>query len=818
MFSRLPAEPDMDTLTYWAQRLEPVIRAESKDEIIVVFCNRCGKEDKVVYAGTSAVIGVKDGEVSVYGLLGRGVKDLLVVDTSVAPFAKLVYRPESDVNDKSLHVPKGRTIKNVTTGLATSQQVGSAGADTSTNGVRKATPTPGSKAQPKRLNPPSPIIIPNASQQYLPLATPIDESPVLATPTAPSPTPYSERPQIDHHEKGDEDYRAAGTYSRADTTSEYLDFYGDNIWVNQSAPRHHATSPSSGQVSEKYFWLPPQPTFKSPRDANFPELPPVSPIAAVSLLKMAGNNQTSMKHLPAPELALSPELDGGHPVPNLVSFSTLHGAPDGKCIITERAVESPAPPRPASPKSRNASRTGRPIERRPSDIEQPDLSGMIERLESLARRPGSAMDSNDDDSHDYRQGRPRTPKSRPASHARRPSGTPQPRENALVKASHGGASTHSSPSIFSEATIQGHRDLQSMTPRSYDRRAREPGTIRPCPRAGARSRNRSITGFDVGQTARSRSGSATSRVADKASHIEPDETRTLVWSELSKLVGEVLQRPKSRNVSRGRQPATDRSMSVGVPMAVRTARSENRGIHSAPRIDQRVASQDRHAIIGNRRGRSSTSHNTATVPMEGSTSPHDPEDEIVAEIIFHHHGCPTHSHRPQSTPSGAGTPNQMGNPTSPPSMPRNTSCSNQGQDSRASQRSQAAPRKSSSPPKSNLGRRRSQQSGFGFVNSPKAPTPLTLSARQNPSESCPPLDGTSIHTIATQNGSPATPPPRVFEPPTPKAMKFEHVDFGAAVALTPGSDPTGSGDFALLKSLGTDLLGIAPDRPRSVVW
>lgn len=31
-FTQFPNEPDMETLTYWAQRLEPVIRDESRDE------------------------------------------------------------------------------------------------------------------------------------------------------------------------------------------------------------------------------------------------------------------------------------------------------------------------------------------------------------------------------------------------------------------------------------------------------------------------------------------------------------------------------------------------------------------------------------------------------------------------------------------------------------------------------------------------------------------------------------------------------------------------------------------------------------------
>jgi predicted amidohydrolase len=93
-FSRMPKDPDMDTLTYWVARLEPLIRSEGDDEIIVIFANRCGVEDDAVYAGTSAVLGVKQGNVHVYGLLGRGEKELLVVDTEVEPIAHLVYRPE----------------------------------------------------------------------------------------------------------------------------------------------------------------------------------------------------------------------------------------------------------------------------------------------------------------------------------------------------------------------------------------------------------------------------------------------------------------------------------------------------------------------------------------------------------------------------------------------------------------------------------------------------------------------------------------------------------------------------------------------------
>lgn len=85
----------METLAYWLGRLEPLIRAEAAGEIIVVFANRCGTEEEVVYAGTSAVVGINNGEVKVYGLLGRGEKELLVVDTDERPQAKLVSTPNS---------------------------------------------------------------------------------------------------------------------------------------------------------------------------------------------------------------------------------------------------------------------------------------------------------------------------------------------------------------------------------------------------------------------------------------------------------------------------------------------------------------------------------------------------------------------------------------------------------------------------------------------------------------------------------------------------------------------------------------------------
>jgi len=98
-YSRTPKDPDMETLSYWLARIEPLIRAETEGEIIVVFANRTGTEEEAVYAGTSAVLGIQAGEVKVYGILGRGEKELLVVDTNKLPQAKLVSEPNSTASE-----------------------------------------------------------------------------------------------------------------------------------------------------------------------------------------------------------------------------------------------------------------------------------------------------------------------------------------------------------------------------------------------------------------------------------------------------------------------------------------------------------------------------------------------------------------------------------------------------------------------------------------------------------------------------------------------------------------------------------------------
>jgi hypothetical protein len=252
-FTRLPQEPDMDTLTYWVQRLEPVIRNERNGEIIVIFCNRTGIEEDIVYAGTSAVIGIKDGEVSVYGLLGRGVKDLLVVDTTVKPFAKLVQRPEpgaveTESNGRSIFTPSQRTQLDPTNrppGLPSQQSSSRPSAGSQYGGQQNSNPPMSQQPKVRNLKP---LKIPSTGSS---LNT--SSSPIVETPTAPSPTPQAVRPK----------FLLPVPFNAMQKPEEDLDrrkslILGGHVAINEDllTPMSFMEENSPGSV--KYFWTPPQ--------------------------------------------------------------------------------------------------------------------------------------------------------------------------------------------------------------------------------------------------------------------------------------------------------------------------------------------------------------------------------------------------------------------------------------------------------------------------------------------------------------------------------------------------------------------------------
>lgn len=78
-------EPDTSTLSYWIERLVPLIKNEDR-EIVVIFANRCGEEpEDAQYAGTSWVGKVGYGQIKIWAIAGKGQEMVLTADTSQEP-------------------------------------------------------------------------------------------------------------------------------------------------------------------------------------------------------------------------------------------------------------------------------------------------------------------------------------------------------------------------------------------------------------------------------------------------------------------------------------------------------------------------------------------------------------------------------------------------------------------------------------------------------------------------------------------------------------------------------------------------------------
>lgn len=78
-------EPDLATLSYWIERLVPLVTNADR-EVVVVFANRCGEEPgDARYAGTSWVGKVGGGKVQVWGMSGRAEEKVLFAETNEEP-------------------------------------------------------------------------------------------------------------------------------------------------------------------------------------------------------------------------------------------------------------------------------------------------------------------------------------------------------------------------------------------------------------------------------------------------------------------------------------------------------------------------------------------------------------------------------------------------------------------------------------------------------------------------------------------------------------------------------------------------------------
>ena len=94
-------EPDLDTLSYWIERLKPLV--EGDKEVVIVCANRCGEEEGknslgveegVRYAGTSWSGKVGREKVKIWDIMGRREEGVTVVDTEEEPQWTLRMQPQ----------------------------------------------------------------------------------------------------------------------------------------------------------------------------------------------------------------------------------------------------------------------------------------------------------------------------------------------------------------------------------------------------------------------------------------------------------------------------------------------------------------------------------------------------------------------------------------------------------------------------------------------------------------------------------------------------------------------------------------------------
>ncbi len=100
-------EPDPFTLSYWVDRLKPLVEADK--EVITVFGNRCGTEpgknplgieEGVRYAGSSWIGKVGNGVVKIWEIMGRAKEGVIVVDTDNEPKWTLGQGQQSHDDDE----------------------------------------------------------------------------------------------------------------------------------------------------------------------------------------------------------------------------------------------------------------------------------------------------------------------------------------------------------------------------------------------------------------------------------------------------------------------------------------------------------------------------------------------------------------------------------------------------------------------------------------------------------------------------------------------------------------------------------------------
>lgn len=450
MYSRLSQEPDIGTLMYWITRLDPVIRKESEDEIIVVLANRTGTEENAMYTGTSAVVGIKGGEVRLYGVLGRGEKDLLIVDTELAPFAKLVQRPDGPFVEPYKATPlaakpaaKPAPYESQSSPYTMDQFKEMAKPQKSPKKVEpEVSPQRSSKSRQSRLTKSKTgqklVIDTSPSTIYAESA----EAGNIRTPNYPSPTPHSIRPrltipptesltakyveeQLHHQQQGSylEPLDQPRRNPQPDTPhplfsplTRPIQILGGDVTIMKE-PSTPFTSPvvasrgpvmnslshfSDASPSEpRLFWAAPNPNGDFGRWWHDRDLTTTTAPGGKSDGTnfsengswISGNISPVVTHrgYPIPKTPTA-QLNPPSLPPGLPTFTKFEAVNPPETIdeAPEQRADEEGFGRPASPKSRNASRSRGP--ERPGSAIDPsvDLGRITKKLDEIAQRVGSA--------------------------------------------------------------------------------------------------------------------------------------------------------------------------------------------------------------------------------------------------------------------------------------------------------------------------------------------------------------------------------------------------------------------------------------------
>ncbi|UKZ47559.1 hypothetical protein TrVGV298_001782, partial [Trichoderma virens] len=421
-FSRMPNEPDMSTLTYWVTRLEPIIRSNNDDEIIVVFCNRTGIEDEATYAGTSAVIGIQEGEVKVYGLLGRGEKELLVVDTTNPPYAKMVYRPDAGALGKRIASAK-QTKKRRVPSISIPPLYDLIGHDESINAADGNIPTPSAPSptpmavRPRLVIPQPPSLVSNqhSSEDNLPSATSIksaesmhsiksNESEVSTQTIRSNPRPPEDSTPYPHS-----GLPLSGYPSNSFQNDFERCIYGGNVTISHETDSFSPTTPfaAASTASPRWFWRPHDSIFRTPVSGGgwTPSTPvgrksepfpweamknittlPSRTYENESISSGSMPQQTRSKYSQSPRSNTSSNKTGK-------SKSSTEAQTQRTTTSTQKEKH---PSRPSSPKSRNASRSGVRGRSDSSLSPQNIPSAVSQHIEQISQRAESRNRHNSD--------------------------------------------------------------------------------------------------------------------------------------------------------------------------------------------------------------------------------------------------------------------------------------------------------------------------------------------------------------------------------------------------------------------------------------